>query len=66
MPTVAMLTGAFIVEEGATLIIPAGTQIIAEAGGTDVYIAILKGAKININGTGSNTSNYVLYRCQSW
>ena len=48
------LTGAFIVEEGATLIIPAGTQIIAEAGGTDVYIAILKGAKININGTGSN------------
>ena len=48
------LTGAFIVEEGATLTIPAGTQIIAEAGGTDVYIAILKGAKININGTGSN------------
>ncbi len=48
------LTGAFIVEEGATLTIPAGTQIIAEAGGTDVYIAILKGAKININGSGSN------------
>ena len=48
------LTGAFIVEEGATLTIPAGTQIIAEAGGTDVYLAVLKGAKININGTGSN------------
>ena len=48
------LTGAFIVEEGATLTIPAGTQIIADAGGTDVYLAVLKGAKININGTGSN------------
>ena len=48
------LTGAFIVEEGATLTIPSGTQIIADAGGTDVYLAVLKGAKININGTGSD------------
>jgi hypothetical protein len=48
------LTGAFIVEEGATLTIPAGTQIIADAGGTDIYLAVLKGAKININGTGSD------------
>ena len=38
------LTGAFIVEEGATLTIPSGTQIIADAGGTDVYLAVLKGA----------------------
>ncbi|MBS2210533.1 hypothetical protein KEM09_03925 [Carboxylicivirga mesophila] len=48
------LTGSFIVSEGVTLTIPAGTQIIADNGGTDVYIAVLMGGKININGTESS------------
>ncbi|MFQ3305609.1 MAG: hypothetical protein ACI9K4_000671 [Polaribacter sp.] len=45
------LNGSFIVESGATLTIPAGTRIQALNGGTSVYIAVLKGAKINIQGT---------------
>lgn len=45
------LTGSFIVKEGATFTIPAGTQIVADASGTDIYIAVMKGAKIMINGT---------------
>ncbi|WP_298532560.1 hypothetical protein [uncultured Algibacter sp.] len=48
------LTGQFIIAEGATLNIPAGTKILADEGGTDVYLAVLKGGKININGTASN------------
>ncbi|MGQ1911760.1 hypothetical protein ACT3CE_18535 [Marinifilum sp. RC60d5] len=48
------LTGSFIVPEGLTLTIPAGTNIIADNGGTDVYIAVLMGGKININGTTSS------------
>ncbi|MFV0269866.1 MAG: hypothetical protein ACK5HT_22325, partial [Draconibacterium sp.] len=45
------LTGSFIVAEGAKLTIPAGTNIAAEAGGTGVYLAVLMGGKIEINGT---------------
>jgi len=45
------LNGSFIVEPGATLTIPAGTTIQALNGGTSVYIAVLKGAKINVLGT---------------
>jgi len=48
------LTGQFIVAEGAVLNIPAGTRIIADNGGTDVYLAVLKGGQININGNPSN------------
>jgi hypothetical protein len=48
------LNGSFIVESGATLTIPAGTRIQALNGGTSVYIAVLKGAKINIQGTVSS------------
>ncbi|WP_298364541.1 hypothetical protein [uncultured Lutibacter sp.] len=48
------LTGSFIVSEGVTFTIPAGTQILADNGGTDVYIAVLKGGKININGTNNS------------
>jgi hypothetical protein len=47
------LTGAFTVPDGMTLTIPAGTKIEAEADGTEVYIAVLMGGKININGTAS-------------
>ncbi|MDT0553680.1 hypothetical protein [Urechidicola vernalis] len=49
-----LLTGSFIVNDGVTFNVPAGTQIEAVDGGTDVYIAVLKGGKININGTGSS------------
>ncbi len=48
------LTSSFIIANGATLTIPAGTQIEATNGGTDVYIAVLTGGKININGTDNN------------
>ncbi len=52
--TVYNLTGQFIIANGGTLSIPAGTKIIADNGGTDVYIAVLKGGEININGNASN------------
>jgi len=48
------LTGSFIVPNGMSLTIPAGTKIVAKNGGTGVYIAVLMGGKININGTASN------------
>jgi hypothetical protein len=48
------LTGSFIVPEGFTLTIPAGTQIIADAAGTEVYVAVLMGGKIDIQGTAAN------------
>jgi len=48
------LSGSYIVEDGGELTIPAGTRIIADASGTDVYIAVLMGGKININGTTEN------------
>lgn len=48
------LTSDFVIADGATLNIPAGTQITASANGVDVYIAVLKGGKINVNGTESN------------
>lgn len=49
-----VLTGSTIVNSGATLTIPAGTKIEALAGGSAVYIAALKGGKINIEGTAAN------------
>ena len=48
------LNASFIVESGATLTIPAGTRIQAVNGGTEVYVAVLKGGKIDIQGTASN------------
>jgi hypothetical protein len=48
------LTGSFIVPAGVTLTIPAGTNILADNGGTDVYIAVLKGGDIKIQGTESS------------
>lgn len=46
-----VLSGALIVKEGYSLTIDAGTTIEAEAGGTDVYIAVERGAQIFVNGT---------------
>ncbi len=48
------LKGQFTIADGASLTIPAGTRIIADAGGTEVYIAVLKGGQIFINGNPSN------------
>lgn len=49
------LTGALVVMEGATLTIPAGTVIIAtevnDANPNVRYIAVERGAKLNVNGT---------------
>ncbi len=44
------LVGPLIVEDGATLNIPAGTTIKARKGFNN-YILVLKGGKINVNGT---------------
>ncbi len=48
------LTGSFIIPDGFTLTIPAGTQITASAGATEVYIAVLMGGKIDIQGTSAS------------
>ncbi len=48
------LTSSLIVKDGGKLTIPAGTKIIARNGGTGVYIAVLQGGKIDIQGTPSN------------
>lgn len=45
------LTSSLIVKDGGKLTIPAGTKITARDSGTDVYIAILQGGKIDIQGT---------------
>ncbi|PTX44548.1 hypothetical protein C8P64_0528 [Christiangramia gaetbulicola] len=52
------LTGILSVEAGATLTIPAGTQIIADtdtdqSDATNVYIVVQKGAQIDIQGSSS-------------
>ncbi|MDB2385028.1 hypothetical protein N9V96_00990 [Polaribacter sp.] len=47
------LSGIYSVESGATLTIPAGTKIVADAG-TGVYIVVQKGGMINVQGTSSN------------
>jgi hypothetical protein len=48
------LNSSYIVQSGGELVIPAGTKIEARDGGTGVYIAVLKGGKIDIQGTSSN------------
>lgn len=47
------LTGSFVVRDGATLNIPAGT-VIKATGGTSAYLAVAQGGKIFVNGTSSN------------
>ncbi|MFH6602871.1 hypothetical protein ACEZ3G_05240 [Maribacter algicola] len=44
------LTGTYSIESGATLTIPAGTMIVADSG-TDIYIVVKKGGKIDVQGT---------------
>lgn len=51
--TVYNLTGALVIRDGATLTIPAGTEIHA-TGGTAAYIAVAQGGKIFINGTAAD------------
>ncbi|MGS2761680.1 hypothetical protein [Sinomicrobium sp. M5D2P9] len=48
------LNSSYIVQDGGKLIIPAGTKITANAESTAVYIAVLKGGKIDIQGTPEN------------
>lgn len=47
------LTGKLQINAGATLTIPAGTEIEA-TGGTSSYIAVAQGGKINVNGTAAD------------
>lgn len=53
------LTGPLSVKDGYTLTIDPGTTIKAEAGGTNVYLVIEQGAKINAVG---NSSNPIIFR----
>lgn len=46
------LTGKLLVENGATLIIPAGTKIVSEQGAN--YVIVDRGGKIFANGTETN------------
>ncbi|PKV48327.1 hypothetical protein ATE84_0325 [Aquimarina sp. MAR_2010_214] len=46
-----LLTGSLTVKSGQTLTIEAGTTVKAKAGGTDVYLAVERGAKIEAKGT---------------
>jgi len=47
------VSGPVLVNSGATLTIPAGTEIVSQSG-TANYIAVLKGGAIDIQGTDSN------------
>ena len=47
------LTSGFVVQDGGTFNISAGT-IIKATGGTSSYIAVAQGGKINVNGTPNN------------
>ncbi len=47
------LSGALFIKEGATLNIEPGVTINAQAGGTDVFILVERGGKIEANGTAS-------------
>ena len=51
--TVYSLTGKLQINDGASLIIPAGTKIQG-VGGTSAYIAVAQGGKIFVNGTSTN------------
>ncbi|MBE7629767.1 hypothetical protein [Tenacibaculum piscium] len=54
-PSIAYkLTGSYIVQDGGKLTIPAGTKITVTGSGTEAYIAVLMGGKIDIQGTASN------------
>ena len=48
------LSGSLTVKPGATLTIEPGTRVEAQAGGTNVFIAIEQDGKINASGTASN------------
>lgn len=64
-----VLTEALIMTEGTSLTIPAGTVIKANAG-SDVYVAIVQGAKIIAEGTSSEpivfTSNVATPNAGDW
>ncbi|MDO5972532.1 hypothetical protein Q4Q35_22245 [Flavivirga aquimarina] len=47
------LTGSYVVQDGGSLTIPAGTRIEA-TGGTNSYIAVAQGGKIFVQGTSDN------------
>ncbi len=49
-----LLNGSYIVQDGGSLTIPAGTKITAREGGTEVFIAVLQGGEIDIQGTEEN------------
>jgi hypothetical protein len=65
-----ILNGALVMAEGTILTIEAGTTINALASGSDIYIAIAQGAKIEANGTASApivmTSNSSAPKAGDW
>ncbi|MEZ4854622.1 hypothetical protein [Flavobacterium sp.] len=65
-----ILDGALVVKNGYTLTIEPGAIIKARPGGTDVYVAVEQGAKIDAEGTATNpilfTSNSGNPRSGDW
>ena len=65
-----ILNGALVMTSGTTLSIEAGTTIHALASGSDIYIAIAQGAKIEANGTANApiimTSNSSTPKAGDW
>lgn len=65
-----ILNGPLVMASGTTLSIEAGTTINALASGSDIYIAIAQGAKIQANGTASApiimTSNASAPKAGDW
>ena len=65
-----LLSSSLKVKEGYTLTIEAGTVIKCKAGGTDVFLAVERGAKLNANGTSANpiifTSSATNARAGDW
>jgi len=63
------LTGAYVIKDGGSLTIPAGT-IIKASGGTSAYIAVAQGGKIFVNGTSDNpvvmTSGKAIPSAKDW
>lgn len=47
------LTGAYVIQDGGSLTIPAGT-VIKATGGTSAYIAVAQGGEIFVNGNSTN------------
>jgi predicted small secreted protein len=63
--TIYTVSGPVLVNSGATLTIPAGTEIVSNSG-TANYIAVLKGGSIDIQGTANSPVSMVSNDGNPW